>query len=236
MRGDHLARQCLINLTREISAQCLTLTETTKREITGIRNSYRELEAFKAGGFSLHIERVGKPTAGTSPAPSNAKSFHLLPFLLLSPKCHLCRAKDRCMDNNNMNWIANFIWGIADDVLRDLYVRGKYRDVILPMTVLRRIDSLLESTKQAVLDMKLRSTRLASSTKTKRSGRRQGRPSTTRQNSRCATSRLAPASSSSRRISRRTSTASLPMSRTSWRSSNSAIRSRAFPRRTHLAR
>jgi type I restriction enzyme M protein len=58
------------------------------------------------------------------------------------------------MDNNKLNWIANFIWGIADDVLRDLYVRGKYRDVILPMTVLRRIDSLLESTKQAVLDMK----------------------------------------------------------------------------------
>ncbi len=58
------------------------------------------------------------------------------------------------MGNNNLNWIANFIWGIADDVLRDLYVRGKYRDVILPMTVLRRIDSLLESTKQAVLDMK----------------------------------------------------------------------------------
>jgi type I restriction enzyme M protein len=58
------------------------------------------------------------------------------------------------MGNNNLNWIANFIWGIADDVLRDLYVRGKYRDVILPMIVLRRIDSLLESTKQAVLDMK----------------------------------------------------------------------------------
>jgi len=58
------------------------------------------------------------------------------------------------MGNNNLNWIANFIWGIADDVLRDLYVRGKYRDVILPMTVLRRIDSLLESTKQAVLEMK----------------------------------------------------------------------------------
>ena len=35
---------------------------------------------------------------------------------------------------------ANFIWGIADDVLRDLYVRGRYRDVILPMTVLRRLD------------------------------------------------------------------------------------------------
>ena len=39
-------------------------------------------------------------------------------------------------------------------MLRDLYVRGKYRDVILPMTVLRRLDSLLEPTKQAVLDMK----------------------------------------------------------------------------------
>ena len=52
------------------------------------------------------------------------------------------------------NWIANFIWGIADDVLRDLYVRGKYRDVILPMTVLRRLDAVLEPTKQAVLDMK----------------------------------------------------------------------------------
>lgn len=50
--------------------------------------------------------------------------------------------------------IANYIWGIADDVLRDVYVRGKYRDVILPMTVLRRLDALLEPTKQAVLDMK----------------------------------------------------------------------------------
>jgi type I restriction enzyme M protein len=50
--------------------------------------------------------------------------------------------------------IASFIWGIADDVLRDLYVRGKYRDVILPMTVLRRFDAVLEPTKQAVLEMK----------------------------------------------------------------------------------
>lgn len=45
----------------------------------------------------------------------------------------------------DLNWIANFIWGIADDVLRDLYVRGKYRDVILPMTVLRRLDAVLVS-------------------------------------------------------------------------------------------
>ena len=58
------------------------------------------------------------------------------------------------MEGNRLNWIASFIWGIADDVLRDLYVRGKYRDVILPMTVLRRLDSLLEPSKQAVLEMK----------------------------------------------------------------------------------
>ncbi|MBI4537381.1 MAG: SAM-dependent DNA methyltransferase [candidate division NC10 bacterium] len=58
------------------------------------------------------------------------------------------------MEQSQLNWIANFIWGIADDVLRDLYVRGKYRDVILPMTVLRRLDAVLEPTKQAVLDMK----------------------------------------------------------------------------------
>src|SRR4051812_24447371 len=51
--------------------------------------------------------------------------------------------------------IAGFIWGIADDVLRDLYVRGKYRDVILPMTVLRRFDAVLEPTKQNVLQMKV---------------------------------------------------------------------------------
>ncbi len=58
------------------------------------------------------------------------------------------------MSNGDPNWIANYIWGIADDVLRDLYVRGKYRDVILPMTVLRRLDAVLEDSKKAVLDMK----------------------------------------------------------------------------------
>ena len=60
------------------------------------------------------------------------------------------------MSDGDLNWIANFIWGIADDVLRDVYVRGKYRDVILPMTVIRRLDAVLEPTKQAVLDMKKR--------------------------------------------------------------------------------
>ncbi len=57
------------------------------------------------------------------------------------------------MEQSQLNWIAGYIWGIANDVLRDLYVRGKYRDVILPMTVLRRFDAVLEPTKQAVLDM-----------------------------------------------------------------------------------
>lgn len=58
------------------------------------------------------------------------------------------------MDARMLNTIANFIWGIADDCLRDVYVRGKYRDVILPMTVIRRLDAVLEDTKPQVLAMK----------------------------------------------------------------------------------
>lgn len=58
------------------------------------------------------------------------------------------------MTSAQHNMIVNFIWSIADDCLRDVYVRGKYRDVILPMTVIRRIDAVLEPTKQAVLHMK----------------------------------------------------------------------------------
>ncbi len=58
------------------------------------------------------------------------------------------------MDNQVHNSIVNFIWGIADDCLRDVYVRGKYRDVILPMTVIRRLDAMLEKTKADVLKMK----------------------------------------------------------------------------------
>lgn len=57
-------------------------------------------------------------------------------------------------DQSQLKWIADFIWNIADDRLRDVYVRGKYRDVILPFTVLRRLDAVLESTKQAVLERK----------------------------------------------------------------------------------
>ena len=58
------------------------------------------------------------------------------------------------MDSISFNSIVSFIWGIADDCLRDVYVRGKYRDVILPMTVIRRLDAVLEETKPAVLEMK----------------------------------------------------------------------------------
>ena len=56
------------------------------------------------------------------------------------------------MDQATHNKIVAFIWGIANDVLRDLFKRGKYPDVILPMCVLRRLDAVLEPTKQAVLD------------------------------------------------------------------------------------
>lgn len=58
------------------------------------------------------------------------------------------------MSANQQSQIVSLVWGIADDVLRDLYVRGKYRDVILPMIVLRRFDAVLEPTKQEVLEMK----------------------------------------------------------------------------------
>jgi len=54
------------------------------------------------------------------------------------------------MNQTVHNRLVSFIWSIADDCLRDVYVRGKYRDVILPMVVLRRLDALLEPTKDAV--------------------------------------------------------------------------------------
>ena len=58
------------------------------------------------------------------------------------------------MNAHQHNQIVNFIWNIADDCLRDVYTRGKYRDVILPMTVIRRLDAVLEDSKEAVLAMK----------------------------------------------------------------------------------
>jgi len=56
------------------------------------------------------------------------------------------------MNHAAHNKLISFIWSIADDCLRDVYVRGKYRDVILPMVVLRRLDALLEPGKEKVLE------------------------------------------------------------------------------------
>jgi type I restriction enzyme M protein len=56
------------------------------------------------------------------------------------------------MNHAAHNKLVLFIWSIADDCLRDVYVRGKYRDVILPMVVLRRLDTLLEPSKDKVLE------------------------------------------------------------------------------------
>ena len=58
------------------------------------------------------------------------------------------------MQDSQLTAISSFIWNTADSLLRDLYVRGKYRDVILPMTVIRRLDAVLEPAKDAVLEQK----------------------------------------------------------------------------------
>ena len=124
--------------------------------------------------------------------------------------------------------ISGFIWGIADDVLRDVYVRGKYRDVILPMTVIRRLDAVLEPTKEDVLRMKaqLDGAGVTNQDAALRQRLRRGllqhlalpppRPHLPR------TPAAAPVPTS-----RRTSTASRPTSRRYWKSSSSATR---FPR------
>lgn len=46
--------------------------------------------------------------------------------------------------------MMSMIWNIADDMLRDVFLRGQYCDVILPMVILRRLDALLEPTKEEV--------------------------------------------------------------------------------------
>ena len=135
------------------------------------------------------------------------------------------------MSNGDLNWIANFIWGIADDVLRDLYVRGKYRDVILPMTVLRRLDAVLEPTKQAVLDI-----RQASQTKTLLCAKPQSSPSITLRNLPFGIYALGRASNNSRRTSRPTSTVSRRTCRRSSIISNSAIRFPVSQKLMRLAR
>ena len=66
----------------------------------------------------------------------------------------MVNAQRQPMDQATHNRIVSFLWGIADDVLRDLFRRGKYPDVILPMCVLRRLDAVLEPTKARVLEAK----------------------------------------------------------------------------------
>ena len=51
----------------------------------------------------------------------------------------------------NHSEIVSFLWGVAD-LIRDTFKRGKYQDVILPLTVLRRVDAVLAPTKEKVLE------------------------------------------------------------------------------------
>lgn len=140
------------------------------------------------------------------------------------------------MEQRQLNWIANFIWGIADDVLRDLYVRGKYRDVILPMTVLRRLDAVLEPTKQAVLEMKaaLDKAGITNQDQALRQAAGQAFYNTSKFTLRDL--KAAPASSSSRPTLRRTWTASRLTSRTSSTTLSSVTRFRGCRRPTPSAR
>ena len=77
----------------------------------------------------------------------------------------------------NLNWIANYVCGIVDDVLRDVYVCGEYRDLILPMTVLRRLDAVAQAHQAHRTRLKPRWIPPGAQTRTPRS-RRLGRPST----------------------------------------------------------
>jgi type I restriction enzyme M protein len=93
----------------------------------------------------------------SSVLPSGALcSFVVLVFLCsrLSPFTSFRYTQNYPMDHGTHNQIVSFIWNIADDCLRDIYRRGEYRNVILPMTVIRRLDAVLESTKDAVLAKK----------------------------------------------------------------------------------
>ena len=71
-----------------------------------------------------------------------------------NPSFAAANGKKRPMNQETHNKIVAFIWGIASDVLRDLFKRGEYPDVILPMCVIRRMDAVLEPTKNEVLKTK----------------------------------------------------------------------------------
>ena len=141
------------------------------------------------------------------------------------------------LNNNDLNWITNYIWGIADDVLRDLYVRGKYRDVILPMTVLRRLDAVLEDSKQAVLGMKatLDDAGIVEQDSALRQAAGQAFYNTSPVHPARPAGARQPATTSPP-TSKAISTASRPTSRTFSTTSSSATRSRACPKPTPSAR
>ena len=141
------------------------------------------------------------------------------------------------MDQATHNKIVSFIWGIADDVLRDLFKRGKYPDVILPMCVLRRMDAVLEPTKQAVLDTKkmLDEARITEQRAALADAAGQAFYNTSRFTLRDLKVARA-ASSSCWPTSRTTSTASRPTSRTSSTTSSSATNCPRCPRPTRWAR
>ena len=107
------------------------------------------------------------------------------------------------VDQATHNKIVSFVWSISDDVLRDLFKRGKYRDVILPMCVIRRMDAVLEPTKNQVLETK-KMLDEAHITEQRASLCGRAKRSTTRRSSGSATSSRAEASSSCSPILRTT--------------------------------
>ena len=123
--------------------------------------------------------------------------------------------------------ISSFIWGIADDVLRDLYVRGKYRDVILPMTVIRRLDAVLEPTKDEVRAAKERLDAAGITNQDQALRQASGEAFYNASPSDSATLHPAASHNACGPTSRRTSTASRPTSKRSWTNSSFATR---FPR------
>ena len=141
------------------------------------------------------------------------------------------------MDQATHNKIVSFIWGIADDVLRDLFKRGKYPDVILPMCVIRRMDAVLEPTKQAVLGTKKM---LDEASITEQRAALCDAAGQAFYNTSKFTLRDLKSRSSQQQlladISRTTSTAFRPTSRTSSKTSSSATSSPPSPRPTRSAR
>lgn len=119
---------------------------------------------------------------------------------------------------------VSFIWGVAD-LIRDTFKRGKYQDVILPFTVLRRLDCVLQPTKEKVLheNAKLKEKKLDNPSRA--CARSQATRFITRRDTTLRNS--APAPRISPRTSATTSTAFRRTCGRRWRSSTSTTRSRS---------